>query len=258
MRLRKKYYKYYEDIYKAVFKAGIKSYARVVAGTKIYKLPFKKVFDKRLIPPPAKTVEFGCGEGEYSIMFARQGYSVLGIDASPSAIRQARKSARKAGLKNVKFRIGDITNLPFLKDESFNLALDYHCYHCLSKREDRPAYLKEAYRILKPGGIFHMEEMGYPEKPKKMLNYFKKYGMKCRIEREGAVTRYYSARLFKKKYEGKEVKIPMLAMAHRFFSKKKELEKRLSERGFKILRSFYGKEEKLGRRDINVYARKCR
>ena len=44
---------------------------------------------------PCKTIDLGCGAGNYTIYFASIGFDVAGIDISPSAIKLARENAKK-------------------------------------------------------------------------------------------------------------------------------------------------------------------
>ena len=53
-------------------------------------------------------IDLGCGTGTHSIYLAQQGFSVIGVDISPTAIRQAQKKASQAGVKP-EFIIHDVT-----------------------------------------------------------------------------------------------------------------------------------------------------
>ena len=47
---------------------------------------------------PARAVDLGCGEGADAIWLARQGWTVLGVDISPTAVTRARGAAVEAGV----------------------------------------------------------------------------------------------------------------------------------------------------------------
>ena len=47
---------------------------------------------------PCKTIDLGCGAGNYAIYLAQQGFEVTGIDISPTAIEIAREQAKKKGI----------------------------------------------------------------------------------------------------------------------------------------------------------------
>ncbi len=56
---------------------------------------------------PCKTLEIGCGTGDYAIWLAESGFSVLAVDASQIAIEKARDKAGKVGAK-CEFAVVDV------------------------------------------------------------------------------------------------------------------------------------------------------
>ena len=44
---------------------------------------------------PCKTIDLGCGTGNYAIYLASQGFDVTGIDISPSAIKIAKETQKR-------------------------------------------------------------------------------------------------------------------------------------------------------------------
>ena len=95
-------------------------------------------------------LDAGCGVGGSSLSIAEKfGVKVKGITSSKKQIKQARKNARKLHLDNlVSFEIMDF-NKTRLKDKTFTkiFGIESVC-HSYSK----PDFLKEAYRLLRPGG----------------------------------------------------------------------------------------------------------
>lgn len=73
---------------------------------------------------------------------------VIGIDMTPEMLEKARKNAQTGGYTNVEFRLGEIEHLP-VADSTVDLIIS-NCVINLSP--DKGQVLKEAYRILKPGG----------------------------------------------------------------------------------------------------------
>lgn len=101
--------------------------------------------------PGAQALDLGCGGGQSSILLARAGCRTTGIDYSPTAISMAAANALEAGLQ-IRFLAGDCLDLSRFADHTFDLAADNHTLHCIIG-PDRAVFLREAARILKPGGI---------------------------------------------------------------------------------------------------------
>src|SRR6266511_426475 len=97
-----------------------------------------------LVPPPGRaTLEIGCGEGRVARDLAARGHRVTGIDASPTLLDAAR-----AADPNGEYVLADAASLPFT-DESFDLA---GAYNSLQVVDDMAAAVREAGRVLRPGG----------------------------------------------------------------------------------------------------------
>ena len=73
---------------------------------------------------------------------------VIGVDMTPDMIDRARENARKNGVANIEFRLGEIENLP-VADNTVNVIIS-NCVINLST--DKPRVFREAFRVLKPGG----------------------------------------------------------------------------------------------------------
>ena len=72
----------------------------------------------------------------------------VGVDMTPEMIERARENARKEGIENVEFRLGEIEHLP-VADASVDVIIS-NCVINLSP--DKPQVFREAFRALKPGG----------------------------------------------------------------------------------------------------------
>jgi ubiquinone/menaquinone biosynthesis C-methylase UbiE len=99
-----------------------------------------------------RLLDVGCGPGACSWYMAREGFSVSGIDGSPSGIRQARERLAREGL-HAEFKVGDFCRpLPW-PDASFDGAIDNVaiCY----AQGYWANVIREVRRVLKPAGRFH-------------------------------------------------------------------------------------------------------
>ena len=98
--------------------------------------------------PPMRIADIGSGEGTLSLLLAQRAEQVTGIDISEKMVEYASAVARRSGVKNVEFKLGDLEELP-LPDASVDLALfSQSLHHALHPQKA----VHEAARILRPGG----------------------------------------------------------------------------------------------------------
>lgn len=100
---------------------------------------------------PGTTLDYGCGVGLLSVMLAKRGYTVTGVDISEQFISSAKK---KFGvLPSLAFEVMDRLPLRF-PDESFESIVTSSVLEHCTKID---AILLEFQRILKPRGILVIE-----------------------------------------------------------------------------------------------------
>lgn len=98
---------------------------------------------------PGSFLELGCGRGNIALAFADQ-WHVTGIDFSPAAIQWANELAQQEK-KRATFIEADLAQPWPFENDSFDIAFDANCLHFFHG-EHRQRFIREAHRILKPGG----------------------------------------------------------------------------------------------------------
>ena len=99
--------------------------------------------------PPITVADIGCGEATLAIELARGAREVVAVDRSPEVLARARARLTQAGTTNVRLVEGELESIP-LSSETFDLALLSQALHHAASP---PAAIREAARILRPGGM---------------------------------------------------------------------------------------------------------
>ncbi len=97
-----------------------------------------------------KIVELGCGAAENSITLAKKGGICTGVDMSSEQLKIAKTLALENKVK-IELIEGDLEDLTMFDNGIFDIALSIFA---LDWMQDLKKAFKEAYRILKPNGIF--------------------------------------------------------------------------------------------------------
>lgn len=104
-------------------------------------------------PEPARALDVGCGSGRNSVVMARHGWDVTGIDFVPRAVKRARRRFAAEGL-DATFVEGDVTRLREAGIAGpFRLFLDVGCFHSIPPPR-RAAYADGLAAAAEPGATY--------------------------------------------------------------------------------------------------------
>ncbi len=109
------------------------------------------VLERVLPPAPARVLDVGGGPGAYAVWLAARGYDVHLIDPVPLHVAQA-TAAAAAGPARFTAALGDARALE-QPDASADVVLLFGPLYHLTERAARLTALREAHRVLRPGGI---------------------------------------------------------------------------------------------------------
>jgi ArsR family transcriptional regulator len=98
--------------------------------------------------PPLVVADLGAGEGLLSELLARRCKKVIAVDNSEKIVAFGANKAKKNGLKNLEFRLGDLQNPPIEPQTVDLVVLSQALHH--AKQPDQS--ILACRRILKPGG----------------------------------------------------------------------------------------------------------
>lgn len=98
--------------------------------------------------PPMTIADLGAGEGTISQLMAQRAKRVIAVDNSEKMVEFGAELARKHGIGNLEYRLGDLEDVP-IRSGAIDLAFLSQALHHAVHPERAMA---EAWRILKPGG----------------------------------------------------------------------------------------------------------
>jgi SAM-dependent methyltransferase len=99
-----------------------------------------------LLPPPGRrTLDVGCGEGRLARDLKALGHRVVAVDAAPSMVAYAREADPDG-----EYLVANGAELPFA-DGSADLVV---AFMSLQDMDDPEGAVREAWRVLEPGGRF--------------------------------------------------------------------------------------------------------
>jgi ubiquinone/menaquinone biosynthesis C-methylase UbiE len=116
------------------------------------------LLEEAQLRPGHRVLDVGCGTGTFAIAIKRRypGVEVVGLDPDPKALVRGVRKAERAAV-SIRLERGFAQALPY-PDDSFDRVLSTLTLHHLPTGTKKTA-LREARRVLKPGGSLHVLDM---------------------------------------------------------------------------------------------------
>ena len=107
-----------------------------------------------------RVLDLACGTGDITFAEAAQlpRGDAVGLDITSGMIKIANEKREQMGVKNVRFDLADIMQMPYQNAEFDHVTAGY----ALRNVPDIPGALLEIKRVLKPGGRFYSLDFGHP------------------------------------------------------------------------------------------------
>jgi tRNA (uracil-5-)-methyltransferase TRM9 len=183
-----------------------------------------------------KVLDLGCGNGRWYKVFKEKKVDYFGIDNSEKLIEIAKEK-----FPDAKFFVGDALNLPF-PDDFFDKVYSIALLHHIPSEDFRIKVLKEAKRVLKPGGILILTCWKI-YRPREILTLLKYTFLKI---------------IGRSKLDFKDFFVPWGKKTLRYYHcfSKRELENLLRKVGFEILESGVVKNKRENRQNYYIISQK--
>ncbi len=112
------------------------------------------------MPSRMRILEIGCGVGRMTRSFAELFGEVHAVDISAEMIAQGR--AALADCSNVKLDQNSGTDLALFGDAEFDFVFSGIVFQHIPRKSVVENYIREAYRVLRPGSAFKCQFQGHP------------------------------------------------------------------------------------------------
>jgi ubiquinone/menaquinone biosynthesis C-methylase UbiE len=100
------------------------------------------------LKPEDNVLDIACGPGLVLCEFAKTASQGTGIDITQVMLEQSQERQKNLGLTNIKWDLGNVTELPY-SSNSFSLVITRYSFHHFL---DPKKVLSEMYRVCKPNG----------------------------------------------------------------------------------------------------------
>lgn len=142
----------HDEVYKINKKKGLAGWGESSEDYEATHEIFKEFLSKVKIPDLSRDLDLGCGAGNNTIWFAKNGFKMSGIDIAPTAIEWAKERVIDNNL-DIDFHLGSAISLDKFEDDYFDFVIDSHCLHCIIGA-DREILFNNVVRTLKMMATF--------------------------------------------------------------------------------------------------------
>ena len=125
-----------------------------------------------VIRPGDLVLDLGCGPGAQVAQMARllPACRFIGLDLSEQMLHAAAAHVATLGIRNIEFRLGDVTELPFAEG-SIDAVISSMALHHLPTLDALSKVMSEIQRVLKPGGGIYLADFARL-KSERSVRYF--------------------------------------------------------------------------------------
>lgn len=121
----------------------------------------------------SRVLDLACGNGRHSVLFAKRGYKVTGIDLSEYLIKQAKEKLKKEYRKyssNLRFEISDMRYINHVGE--FDLVVNiFTSFGYFESDKDNEGVIRSVSRALNRGGYFFMDFLNNHYLEKNIVHY---------------------------------------------------------------------------------------
>ncbi|SDZ37811.1 class I SAM-dependent methyltransferase [Bacillus sp. 166amftsu] len=155
-----------QELWKDFFSTDYIGFSEVILNKERTNFEVKQL--KRLIPNKnVKILDLGCGQGRITIPLAKEGYNIIGLDASADLLNEAMYRAEKEKV-NVNFLHEDMRQISYYNEFDIILNMGTAFGYIENSNEDEEV-LAKIYKALKPDGIFIQETENREMKLKNLM-----------------------------------------------------------------------------------------
>lgn len=116
-------------------------------------------------------IDFGCGPGRNIVKFSDRCKNIDGVDISQYNLNNALIWMKHNNVNNENLYLCNGIDLNIIGDEKYDIVMSTICFQHICVYDIRFNYLKEFYRILKPGGYITIQ-MGYGKDSPATVDYY--------------------------------------------------------------------------------------